>query len=255
MVLSVRDVAQRRLGLNGAFSVTDDLYGYPFRAADGTVFGTLAVNDTFPRSGQPLTRSLTEHLRTIDGPATNLCVILVGHEDDFSGVVSRLQVATVQYGLQVMRDLYAQQGFGVRRILWQRIPKADAGSAWNLANRAEVKTLTSDWTCYQDGIDVFVVQSIVGAWGYSHSPGAGPCDKNDAEDLSGVVGICTLTRHLTGIMLAHEVGHYLGLDHTTSMANVMGDDPDGDGIGAIDDGSLALSATEGATMKTHCSVS
>lgn len=253
MAVSVRDVARRRLGLVGAFSVTSDLYGYIYRDADGSVFGTLASSDLLPGSNRPVTRSLLRHLQTIDGTAFDMVLILVDHEDDYTGSVTLDQVTKVQYAVQVTRDLYAQGSVGVRRLVWQRIPQASAGGFAAIADRAEAKSLSDDWNGPGGGVDVFLVQSIGDADGWSNTPG--PCDKNDTTDLSGAVLEVSGQRHITGILMAHEVGHYLGLGHTTSVANVMGDDSDGDGIGAIDDTSLALSASEGATMRTHCSMS
>ena len=71
------------------------VYGYIFRDADGSVFGTLANSDTLPGSGQATTRSLKRHLQTISGEATDLVVILVGHENDFSGAVTLDQATKI----------------------------------------------------------------------------------------------------------------------------------------------------------------
>ena len=35
---------------------------------------------------------------------------------------------------------------------------------------------------------------------------------------------------------------------------MMGDDSDGNGIGSIDENSTAVSASEGDTMRSHCSI-
>lgn len=253
MVKSLRDVARRRLGLAGAFSVTSDLCGYPFRDTDGSVFGTLNAADVLPGSGQPVTRSLTRHLQTIDGKAFGMVLILVDHEDDFSASVTPDQVTKMQYAVQVTRDIYGQQGVGVRRLVWQRIPRAAVASFADLDNRAEAKSMTDRWNGPDGGVDVFLVQAIGDADGWSNT--SGPCDKNDTKDLSGSVLELAKDRRFTGILLGHEVGHYLGLGHTTSIANLMGDDFDGDGIGSIDDNSTALSSAEADAMRSHCSMS
>lgn len=250
--LSVRQIAQSCLGRTGDLSVNSDVYGYIFRDNDGSVFGTLGGNDTLPGSGEPTTRSLRRHLETISGDATDLVIILVGHENDFSGSVSVDDVTKVQYCIQVTRDLYAQVDVGVRRLNWQRIPSADAGGYVNISNGSEAEDLTDDWNGPNGGIDVFWVQSIGDAGGWSNVQG--PCDKDSKDGRTGAVLELSGSRRFTGVLLGHEVGHYLGLSHTNSTANMMGDDSDGDGIGSINSNSTAISAAEGTTMRGHCSV-
>jgi hypothetical protein len=250
--LSVRQIAQDCLGRTGDLSVNSDVYGYIFRDTDGSVFGALGGGDTFPGSGQPTTRSLRRHLETISGDATDLVLILVGHENDFSGSVSVDDVTKVQYCVQVTRDLYAQVDVGVRRLNWQRIPSADAGGYVNIADGSEAEDLTDDWNGPNGGIDVFWVQSIGDAGGWSNVQG--PCDKDSKDGRTGAVLELSGSRRFTGVLLGHEVGHYLGLSHTNSTANMMGDDSDGDGIGSINSNSTAVSTAEGNTMRGHCSV-
>jgi hypothetical protein len=250
--LSVRQIAQNCLGATGDISVNSHVYGYIFRDADGSVFGTLGGNDTFPGSGGARTRSLKRHLQTISGQATDLVVILVGHENDFSGAVSRDQVTKAQYAIQVARDLYAQVSLGIRRINWQRIPLGDADGYVDIADRDEAQDLTDDWSGPGGGIDVFLVQSIGDAGGWSNVDG--PCDKTSKFDLSGAVIELSGSRRFTGVLLGHEVGHYLGLKHTNSITNMMGADTNGDGIGEITSNSTNLTSGQGSTMRSHCSV-
>lgn len=252
VTLSVRQITQTCLGKTGNLSVNSDVYGYVFRDTDGSVFGTLTGTDTLPGTGQPTTRSLRRHLRTISGEATDLVLILVGHENDFSGSVSRNDVTKVQYSVQVARDLYAQVNVGIRRLTWQRIPLADAGTYVVITDGSEAEDLTDDWNGANGGIDVFWVQSIIDAAGWSNTHG--PCDKNSTDGRTGAVIELSGTRRFTGIVLGHEVGHYLKLSHTNSTANMMGADPDGDGIGTININSTAISTSEGNTMRHHCSI-
>ena len=251
--LSVRQIAQTCLGKTGDLSVNSDVYGYIFREADGSLFGTLGGLDTFPATGQPLTRSLRRHLETISGDATDLVLILVGHENDFdSGATDRDDVTKVQYAVQVARDLYGQVDVGIRRLNWQRIPLADAGGYVDILDSSEAEDLTDDWNGPNGGIDVFWVQTIGDAAGWSNRDG--PCDKDSKDGRTGAVLELSNNRRFTGVLLGHEVGHYLGLGHTNSEANMMGDDSDGNGIGSIDENSTAVSASEGDTMRSHCSI-
>lgn len=250
--LSVRGIAASCLGVGGSFSVNSDVYGYIFRDTDGSIFGTLAATDTLPGTGSARGRSLREHLRRISGESTDLVLILVGHENDFSGAVSRDQVTKTQYAVQVLRDIYAEARIGVRRIRWQRIPLADAGGYANIADRSEAQDLTDDWSGPAGGVDVFLVQSIGDAGGWSNVDG--PCDKKSKFDLSGAVVELSSGRRFLGVLTAHEVGHYLGLKHANSLTNLMGADTNDDGIGEIDRNSIGITSSQRTKMHAHCSV-
>ncbi|MFC9664589.1 reprolysin-like metallopeptidase [Nocardia sp. NPDC127606] len=252
--LSVRDIATTCLGKSGDISIDTDVYGYIFRFTDGSVFGPLGPTDSFPGSGQPTTRSLRRHLETISGEAIDLFVFLVGHENDFSGFVTESNVTEMQYALQVARDVYAQVDLGIRQIKWLRIPASQATNAYlNPADGAEADNLTDDFSGPDGGIDVFVVQSIGNAGGFSAV--GGPCDKNAANTMSGAVLEVSNSRRWTGIVLAHEVGHYLGLPTGTVTTNLMGVDINPpDGIDEIGINSTDLTNDQGTTMRSHCSV-
>jgi hypothetical protein len=250
--LSVRQIAQDCLGVTGDISINTHVYGYIFRDDDGSVFGTLSGSDTLPGSGAPTTRSLKRHLQTISGKATDLVMILVSHENDFSGVVSRDQATKAQYAIQIARDIYAQHDLGIRTIRWQRIPVADAGGYANISDRGEAEDLTDDWSSSGGGIDVFLVQSIGDAGGWSNVDG--PCSKESKFDLSGVVIELSSGRRFLGVLLAHEVGHYLGLKHANSITNLMGVDSNDDGIGELNNNSTQLTSSQGTKMRSHCSV-
>jgi hypothetical protein len=249
--LSVRNIAKTALGITGAFSVNTHLYGYIYRDTNGSLFGTLS-GDTLPGERKPTTRSLKRHLTTISDKSVNLDIILVGHEDNFSGAVSRDDVTKIQYAIQVARDLYAQAPLGIRRLTWTRIPQADAGGYVNITDSSEAEDLTDDWSGPDGGVDIFFVQSIGDASGWSNVEG--PCDKDSKDGRTGAVIQVSGARRFTGIVLGHELGHYLGLEHTNSTANMMGEDADGDGIGQVNDNSTNIPSGQRATMRRHCSI-
>ncbi len=78
MAISLRDIAQRCLGLTPPFSVNTDVYGYMFRDTDGSMFGTLQTADILPGTNTATERSLKRHLETIPGRSTVGGQILVG---------------------------------------------------------------------------------------------------------------------------------------------------------------------------------
>ena len=99
---------------------------------------------------------------------------------------------------------------------------------------------------------MFLVQSIGDAGGWSNVDG--PCDKDSKFDLSGAVIELSGGRRFTGVLLGHEVGHYLGLSTRTRITNLMGADSDDDGIGELNNNSTGVTTSEGTTMRSHCSV-
>ena len=140
--LSVRQAASSCLGLSPPFSVNSHLYGYIFRDQNGSV-------------GISQPRSVKRQLQLMKGRAINICSFLVGHENDFSGVVTLAQVIAVQQALQTVRDLYGQVNLGVRTLFWRRIGMDDVGNYTIITDRPEAVDLTDDFSGPNDGIDVF----------------------------------------------------------------------------------------------------
>jgi hypothetical protein len=102
--LSVRDIAERRLGVSGDLSMDTDVYGYIYRDDDGSLFGTLGPLDVLPGTGGPTTRSLKRHLEMLDAVCIDVVLFKVAHEADFTGVFTRDDVTKAQYAIQVARD-------------------------------------------------------------------------------------------------------------------------------------------------------
>jgi hypothetical protein len=250
--LSLKTIAKDALGKTGALAVNADVFGYIWRS--GGVFGTLD-GDTLPLTGTPTGRSLKAHLKAISDKAVDVVIILVGYETDATvSAVSPDDLTKIQYAIQVARDLYAQAPLGIRRLNWQRISLADADGYEDISDADEATDLTDDWNGPGGGLDLFFVRSIGDAAGWSKQGGS--CDKDEKGERTGsVVSLQPMySKRFTGIVVGHELGHYLGLGHTGSVANMMGADPDGDGIGTVDNNSTKVSAAEGATMRGHCSV-
>ena len=234
---SIRATAASCLGVSGTFSIRRDVYGY--------IWGG-RMNRTL---------SLKRHLELIRDDAINICPFLVGHETGFPPdaefTLAELQI--IQTAIDFMREHYAQVGVGVRRIYWRWIPPDEAGG-YTVVDQDESTELTRAFSGPNDGIDVFFVRTITDAAGWSRRPG--PCDKDSASGRNGaVLEIVSLDAGWIGLVMAHEVGHYLGLKHASTLTNIMGEDPDGDGIGTIEEGtSVKLTPVQGDTMRSHCSI-
>ena len=232
MQISIRQTAASCLSVEGTLSVRRDVFGYIWGDMDRIL-------------------SVKNHLELIRGTSFNLSIFLVGHELDFSGEFSLNDARRMQAAIDVMRELYAQVNLGVRKLYWRYIPTAEAGD-YTEVDASEATELTEAFSGPNDGIDVFFVTTVTDAGGWSKTNGS--CDKNTQGERTGAVLELKNTDDFTGILLAHEVGHYLGLPHANDITNVMGDDSDGDGIGSINSSSVNLTTNQGDTMKSHCSI-
>jgi len=208
------------IGLPDRFSVRRDFYGYTTRV---------------PR---PL--SLLQQLRLLRGRHIHINVICVGVES----FTDRDQVE-IDGALQATRDLYATVNLGIGRIFRFFIATAEARGRDNIGSNSEAEDLTEEWTVDNDALDVFFVLTYSGpAQGYSAIGGS--CDKN-SKGITGVVVAIEDAAWVTNIVLAHEIGHYLGLGHSTDRNNLMFAMGPATGMGI-------LTSRQGSTMRSHCFV-
>jgi hypothetical protein len=235
--ISLKSVASGCLGVTPPLSVKRDVFGYIWGPIDRRL-------------------SVREQMELMRDDAINLCIFLVGHEPGFGGWWSQAEAQSMQLAVAVTRDLYAQVGVGVRKLFWRYIPVDEATGYWSV-DAGEATQLTAEFSGPNDGIDVFFVKNVSDAGGWSNSDG--PCDKDGTKSRTGAVleltgDDCSSNPNAlcTGILMAHEVGHYLTLQHADDLTNVMGDDSDGDGIGSINNTSVSLDNGQGADMKDSC---
>jgi hypothetical protein len=245
-MVSVRSVASSCLGLDGEFTVREDVFGY--------AWGPL----------QDRSLSLRDHLSRISGPSIDITVILVGHEPGLAGWFDEDDVFQIQSAIDWAREIYAQAGLGIRRIYWAYISTADANGYDIIETSSDATDLTNDWSGLPaDSLDVFYVTLIQGAGGWSNTDG--PCDKNADDVRTGsVIEVKPQTflsslesrNQWAGILLAHEMGHYLGLDGgTDGDTNIMGaDDNPPLGVDEISLNSTGITNSQADTMLMHCSV-
>ena len=231
MAVSMRQVASSCLGKTGRVSMQRDIFGYSYGPPN-----------------RPY--SLKLQLERAKGRCFNFSAIFVGHRPDFSGTISRADVTRITYAIQRTRELYAQVNLGIRKVYWSWVPQDDVGGYTVISDADEAEDLTEDWSADNDGIDVFYVQSILNAGGWSTR--SGPCDKSD-KGFSGAVIELSGSDEFTGVLTAHEVGHYLGLGTGPNANNIMGVDSNNDGIDEISTSSTNLTSGQGSTMRSHCS--
>ena len=170
-------------------------------------------------------------------PSVNINIIRVGIENFTAN-----DHATVNTAISVMRNIYATVNMEVPVVEFWDIGVADANGRDVIDDNGEAEDLTNEWTVPNRSIDVFVVKLYVGDVA-GLSPRPGPCDKNGKGMTGAVVELVGST---TGQMLAHEMGHYLGLPHRDNdSTNLM--------FPTMPNGGL-LSAGQGDTMRQHCFV-
>jgi len=116
----------------------------------------------------------------------------------------------------------------------------------------EADDLRDDWSSPTDWLDVWVVESFSGppctASIAGFSPVDGPTSKGgdksgllvrrNGRDLESDRG-----RMLTGVIIAHEVGHFLGLDHTRDTRNFM--------LATVSSNATNISHAQFRTMARH----
>ena len=171
-------------------------------------------------------------------PSVHINIILVGHElftsadwGEVGDAIGRTQTIYATIGLTVYAD-------------WYVIALADARGREFIDNDGEAEALTDEWTVPNHALDVFFVRGYAGTTiGLSRVDG--PCDKN-AKGMDGSVVAIEGTTTTTGLVTAHEAGHYLGLNHVNDTTNLMNP--------VVFSTASGLTADQGNNMKDHCFV-
>ena len=186
-----------------------------------------------------------ESFRRIDNPTISslnayfgVNLILVGRER-----FDQAEITMIGKALDVARNIFGQAGIGIDAVGWYQISASAAGGAVVIDDDAEATDLTQDWTVDNGAIDVFIVESMHVS---GRSAVQGSCDK-DAKGMNGVVVSTTGGIAFFGNTIAHEIGHYLGLEHIADAGNFIG------GNGSSDSWT-GIYGWQGDKMRKHCFV-
>jgi hypothetical protein len=152
--------------------------------------------------------SLLDHVKSLRGKHLHLNIIQVG-ADTFTPA----EIDKIDFAIYQARRIYRTVNLGIGRVEHYGVTAAGARGRDDLGSEDEAEDLTHDWTIPNNGLDVFMVKNISTIDFVGLSPVGGPCDKDD-KDQNGVVG-GEVNRAADGLArtFAHEIGHYLNLEH------------------------------------------
>jgi hypothetical protein len=166
----------------------------------------------------------------------DLNVIYVGYEDFTQGDYNEVDYAVDKY----LPWIYGNVGHGLGSVSYYTISNRQWSSSIDLS---DAEALTDAYTIPDSGADVFVVLALSGADGVSALNGS--CDKNSSGGMTGPVVSLNGDSYNVANTFAHEIGHYLGLEHYNEMGNFMHSSSNSyDGI----------YAWQGEIMYQHCFV-
>jgi hypothetical protein len=174
----------------------------------------------------------------------HLNLIRVGTE-----IFSDQDLQTMKDGLGILQVIFLTAGVGVGSTDHYSIPLAQADGYAFPSSEAQADAITEEWSFPDDRLDVFVVAYLPGT-SLGFAPPLGSCRKGLNLPFVGCViryesdyGVGASTDFVFAKILAHEVGHYLGLPHVSDPNNLMYPTwPSG----------VQLTAEQGAIMKKHC---
>jgi len=206
------------IGLSGRVSIRRDFFGY-WTALDTSL-------------------SLRAQVRLLQGKHIHLNLIR-------TAVITAAHSRELDYALQTMRRIYATVNIGIGRVRRYNIPPG--------REVIDGKSAAHDlWNAYgvdNDGIDVFLAASVVGnSVGMAPEDG-GSCDKSSKDDSGCVIGLDDNADGVgvtMGQALAHEVGHFLGLEHEDGL-------PDNLMFPTVPNGGK-LYGGQGGAMVLHCAI-
>jgi hypothetical protein len=244
------------IGVSGDFSVLRDYLGFTLGRFD---------NPPTPRglppdpTGALVQVSLLRQIDRLEGEKYDINIIRIG-EDNFTNT----DYLDLDYGIFKLRNIYNQEQVGIGKVEWWYLLSADADGLDSPNTEDELEEITHHWTVPNDALDVFVPANMNvpsnGGQILGKSAVDGPCNKNAAGEMNGSVtglwnNVANTASDQTARTLAHEIGHYLGLDHrNNSPTNLMCQSGSVISGGGTIRTATNLTDSQGDDVKDHCFV-
>jgi len=239
------------INTSGNFSILGDFFG--FRRARVPADEGLAA-------GSVASVSLLQLANDLDDDFVNINIVRVGSDqflvdnDPTTSLPSTDHLHLIDYCIYRTRNIYRTRGVGVGRVEHYAILTADAQNHEICTTRDEMEEITDTWFVANDGIDTFVpfILNVPSGTGVilGRSAVNGPCEDKDDKGMNGsVFGLWGPEQ--ASRTFAHEVGHYLKLEHRNSTNNNLMQQS-----GSVPSGNMRTSVNltngQGNDMKSHC---
>jgi len=200
----------------------------------GSADPVISVRGLVDRGARPV--SLAVRMEGVLQDQVDLNLILMGRE-----LFGDADESNVTAAIEEARAIFATVDVGIGRISRFSLSVAEAGDSARIESDDEADALVESRGIPGAAIDVFLVRSYSGAT-VGRSPQRGPCKGAD-QKFGGLVLAIEHVASITGNVLAHELGHYLGLWHEGDTGNLMFKDvPNG----------MRLEKWQGERMREHC---
>ena len=218
----------------------------------GHVFGYRRGRVPRAPDGSTTSMSLSDWAALRNKEKFNLNIIAVGSDSFTTSMWD--EVDTIVHR---MRQIYGRIDVGVQHVRHFGVLAADADGLDVITTSDEVDDLRESWAVENGAIDLLIPavwdrspSALKGLLGRSNLDGPCSGEKDDKGEAGAAVGLSGPL--LSSRSAAHEIGHYLSLDHQQSLgANLMAQtmfasDPKWQAVG--------LFASQADDVRDHCLV-
>jgi hypothetical protein len=156
-----------------------------------------------------------------------------------------------------MTAIFAARGPQIGTVGFFEVPVAKGAEFLILQSQSDARAVAQAWSVKNDAIDLIVVPVIAASdpkqaadgW----SPVGGPCNKKKSKGLrTPVVSLNGSTANSSNTF-AHELGHFLGLEHCEKDPASCAGDP-ANFIKSQSNSNTGVTDAQATKMKSHCSV-
>ncbi|MEU5421686.1 zinc-dependent metalloprotease family protein [Streptomyces sp. NPDC001407] len=183
-------------------------------------------------------------------PHFDVNVIIVG-KDKFTPE----KLAQVDGAVGVMKTIFATFGPEVGTVRKYSISSSAAGRLVVIRSHADAKELANLWSVKNDAVDIFVVGLITDRFvGTCAVPGS--CSKSRVKFGNYPrTPVVTIQEPLaeSGNTFAHEVGHFLGLQHCEDDQSFCAGSPN-NFLMRNSAANTGITSAQADKMKSHCAV-